>query len=132
MRKSLSFVISVMLGLLLVPALLLAQGADPLVPPDFKALGTSAILALTPVLGVLILWGVKLAWSKVPASVLLFAAPVLGIVVNYGLAYLASHVPGDPLLAAVFGALAVYLHEIGTTLSSKGVSGGVTITKAMF
>ena len=132
MRKLLSLAISVMLGLLLVPALLLAQGVDPLAPPDFKSLGAQAILALTPVLGVVILWGLKVAWSKIPASIVLFAAPVLGIVVNYGIAYLTGHVPADPVAAAALGALAVYLREFASTLATKGITGAITPTKLTF
>lgn len=132
MRKVMPFLLSVVLGLLLTPVILLAQTADPLAPPDLKAVGANAIAALTPVLGVVVLWALKVAWSKVPASIVLFAAPVVGILLNYGLSYLAGHAPGDPLAAAALGMLAVYLREFGSTLATKGFAGGVSITKAMF
>lgn len=132
MKKLLSLTFSIVMGLLLVPALLLAQGADPLTPPDFKAVGANAIAALTPVLGVVVLWGLKVAWSKVPASIVLFAAPVVGMLLNYGLSYLAGHPAGDPLAAAALGMLAVYLREFGSTLASKGLAGPITPTKFTF
>jgi len=132
MRKLSPFALSVLLGMLLAPVILYAQGADPLAPPDFRAVGVNAIAALTPVLGVVVLWGLKLAWSKIPASILVFAAPVLGIVVNYVVSYLAGHVPSDPLAAAALGALAVYLREFATTIQTKGLSGPITPTRFGF
>lgn len=131
MRKVMPFLLSVVLGLLLAPVILLAQ-TDPLAPPDLKAVGANAIAALTPVLGVVVLWGLKVAWSKVPASIVLFAAPVVGMLLNYGLSYLSGHVPVDPLAAAALGMLSTYLREWGSTLASKGLSGPITPTKFTF
>jgi hypothetical protein len=118
------------LALLCAPVILLAQ-EEPVAAPNFVEVGVNAIAALTPVLSVAVLWVLKLAWSKVPASLVLFAAPVVGMLIEFGLSYLAGHPPTNVLVGALAGSLGVYLREFASTLVSKGFGGSVTITKAM-
>ena len=99
---------------------------------DWKDIGVQAINALTPVVVLVLVWALKLAWSKVPASIVLFAAPVLGVLVNFALQYIAGHPAADPVVAASLGLLATTLREWLTTFGSKGVSGSVTPTKLSF
>lgn len=118
------------LGLTLFPVLLLAQEVvDP--KPDITQVGIAAITALTPVLSGLVLWVLKAAWSKIPASMVLIAAPIVGIAVNFATAYIASHPPTSLLLAAALGALSVYLREFVSTIQTKGWVGEVSATKFM-
>lgn len=118
------------LGLTLFPVLLLAQEVvDP--KPDITQVGIAAITALTPVLSGLVLWVLKAAWSKIPASMVLIAAPIVGIAVNFATAYIASHPPTSLLLAAALGALSVYLREFASTIQTKGWVGEVSATKFM-
>lgn len=114
---------------MLSPVALFAQ-TDPL--PDVKKAGLDAITALTPIVGLFVLWALKLAWSKVPASIILIAGPMLGIALNYGLAYMTNHPAGDPVLAAFLGAVATWLREFGSTVVSKGMAGPVSTTKLSF
>lgn len=111
------------------PCALFAQ-AEPI--PDPKKAGADAILALTPIVGVFVIWALKLAWSKVPASALLVAGPVLGIGINYALTYLAGHPPADLVLGALAGAVATWIREFGNTLVTKGALGATTPTKLSF
>jgi hypothetical protein len=127
MLKRLLFALFVVV--MLSPVALFAQ-TDPL--PDVKKAGIDAITAMTPVVGLFVLWALKLAWSKIPASLVLIAGPVLGIVLNYGIAYMTNHPAGDPVLAAFLGAVATWLREFGSTVMSKGVTGSVSATKASF
>jgi hypothetical protein len=119
-----------MLTLLFAPVYLYAQTGDPM--PDVKAAGAQAILALIPVTTLFVVWGGKLAFSKIPAAAVIFAVPVIGIVLNYAIAWLTGHPPADPILAAVFSAVATYARELVTTLGTKGMSEPVTITKFSF
>jgi hypothetical protein len=126
MRRRIEF-LTFVLALLFAPVWLLAQDAAP----DFKQVGVNAIAALTPVLAVVVLWGLKLAWSKIPASIVLFAAPVVGIGINYAIAWITGHPASDPIVAAALGAVATYLREFASTLASKGLIGSVSVTKGM-
>lgn len=100
---------------------------------DWSAVAVQAVTALTPVLVLVLLWGAKLVWSKVPASLVLIAAPILGMLINFGAGWLTGH-QGDfsPLVAAILGALATFLRELGTTIQTKGMNGPVSVTKIMF
>lgn len=98
---------------------------------DWTSVGVDAITALTSVVVMVGVWALKLAWSKVPASVVLFATPVLGIVVNFGLSYLASHQPQSVIVAALAGLFATVIREWWSTLATKGLSGGVTPSKGL-
>jgi len=118
-----------LLALLFAPLYLFAQ--EVLTPPNPVEVGTNAIVALTPVLSVVVLWVLKLAWSKVPASIVLFAAPVVGMLIEFGLSYVGGHPSANPLVAAALGALSVYLREFASTVASKGFTGPVTVTKGM-
>jgi membrane-associated phospholipid phosphatase len=128
MRK---LVVQTLMLVLFFASVVVAQVA-PEPAPDIKAVGVAAITGLTPVLSVLVLWALKVAWSKIPASIVLFAAPVVGMLINYATSYLTGHVPTDPLAAAALGALAVYLREFGSTLAAKGFAGAITPTKLSF
>lgn len=99
---------------------------------DWNDVAVQFVVAVTPVLTMVALWGLKLAWSKIPASIVLFAAPVAGIVLNFALNYLLGHPPASPVVAALLGALAVVIREFISTLSTKGLSGSVSVTKGMF
>lgn len=99
---------------------------------DWSNVGVEAITALTPVAVMVLLWGLKLLWSKVPASVVLFAAPILGIAVNFGLNYLSSHPPQNVFVAALAGLFATVLREWISTFTTKGVSGPVSVSKVSF
>jgi hypothetical protein len=98
---------------------------------NWEDIGLQAITALTPVLTFVIVWLLKMAWSKIPASIVLFAAPVVGILVNFALSYLAGHQPSSLLLAALLGVLATSLREWLTTFQSKGLTGAVSQTNRM-
>jgi hypothetical protein len=102
-----------------------------LAPPDYKKLAVDLITVVTPVLTVLVLWGFKLVWSKLPASIVVFAAPALGIALNFLLSYVTGQNHSDPIVAALLGSAGVYLREILSTLQSKGLAGPVTATKGM-
>jgi hypothetical protein len=128
MRK---LIVQTLMLVLFFASVVVAQVA-PEPAPDLKAVGVAAINALIAPLSVLVLWGLKLAWSKIPASVVLFAAPIVGMAINYATSYLTGHVPTDPLAAAGLGALAVYLREFGSTLAAKGFAGAITPTKFTF
>ena len=99
---------------------------------DWTSVAVDLILAVTPVLTMVLLWGLKVAWSKVPGSAVVFLAPVLGIVINFALNWYQGHPVANPVIAAAAGMLAIALREFISTLSTKGVSGSVTITKGMF
>jgi hypothetical protein len=99
---------------------------------DWSSVGVQAITAITPVATLVLLWAVKLAWEKIPASIVLFAAPVVGLLLNFGISYISGHPASDPVLAAALGALAVFLRELATTLGTKGMTGSVSVTKGMF
>jgi hypothetical protein len=96
---------------------------------DWTLVGVNAITALTSVVVMVGVWALKLAWDKIPASVVLFVTPVLGIAVNFGLSYLASHPPQSVLVAAAAGLFATVLREWWSTLATKGLSGPVSVTK---
>jgi len=96
---------------------------------DWTQVGVVAITALTSVVVMVGAWGLKLAWGKIPASVLLFATPVMGIAVNFGLSYLSSHPPANLLVAALAGLFATVIREWWSTLATKGFTGGVTASK---
>lgn len=125
-RTLLSFLIT----LLFVPLYLFAQTGDPM--PDLKGAGAQAILALIPITTLFVVWGLKLAVSKIPASAVIFAVPIIGVVLNYALAWLIAHPPADPILAAVFAALATYAREAITTVNTKGINGPISVTKLNF
>lgn len=127
MRKLLLLAVAVLVTL--APVAVFAQVENP--PPDYRRLIVDLISAVTPVLTVVVVWAFKLAWAKLPASVVVFAAPVLGIVLNYLAAWIVGQTPSDPIVAALLGAAGVYLRELLTTLGSKGLSGSVTVTKSM-
>lgn len=127
MRKLLLLAVAVLVTL--APVAVFAQVENP--PPDYRRLIVDLISAVTPVLTVVVVWAFKLAWSKLPASVVVFAAPVLGIVLNYLAAWIVGQTPSDPIVAALLGAAGVYLRELLTTLGSKGLSGSVTVTRSM-
>lgn len=115
---------------LAAPVYLWAQETDPSTP-DLTKIVVSAIAALTPVLSVAVLWALKLAWSKIPASLILFLAPLLGMAINFGTGWVEGHPVASPIAAAALGALAVYLREFASTVLSKGFLGPVTVTKGM-
>ena len=98
---------------------------------NWEDIGLQAITALTPVLTFVIVWLLKMAWSKIPASIVLFAAPVVGILVNFGLSYISGHQPSSLLLAALLGVLATSLREWLTTFQQKGLTGAVSQTNRM-
>lgn len=127
MRKLLLLAVAVLVTL--APVAVFAQVENP--PPDYRRLIVDLISAVTPVLTVVVVWAFKLAWAKLPASVVVFAAPVLGIVLNYLAAWIVGQTPSDPIVAALLGAAGVYLRELLTTLGSKGLSGSVTVTRSM-
>jgi len=128
MRKLLLFTYAIAFALLLVPSLLFAQDARP----DLNAVAVDAINALVAPTTLLVLWALKAAWSKIPASIVIFAAPVVGMGINYALSYLAGHPPASPVIGALLGMVATYAREFGTTLASKGLTGPVTLTKLNF
>lgn len=105
---------------------------EPTPPPNLVDVGAKAIVALTPILSVLVLWGLKALWAQVPASLILFAAPVVGWGIDFFLSWLTDHPSSNPLVSAGLGALAVYLREFAATVLSKGFTGPVAATKAMF
>jgi hypothetical protein len=119
--------------LMLVAALVLTGAstvlAQEVAPPDYKKLIAEAITVLVPVFTMAVLWATKLAWSKVPAAVVVFAAPVVGILGNFLLAWITGNQTSDPVVAALLGMAGTYLREILSTISAKGLSGGVTITR---
>lgn len=127
MRKLLLLAVAVLVTL--APVAVFAQVENP--PPDYRRLIVDLISAVTPVLTVVVVWAFKLAWAKLPASVVVFAAPVLGIVLNYLVAWIAGQSPSDPIVAALLGTAGVYLRELLSTLSTKGLTGSVTVTKSM-
>lgn len=99
---------------------------------DWTQIGANAIIAVTPVVSLALVWLLKSVWSKIPASIVLFAAPVAGIVVNFVINYITGMVPSSLLVAAVLGLLATTLREWITTLNSKGLDGPTTPTKLNF
>lgn len=100
---------------------------------DWSSVALQVITALTPVVTLVAVWGLKLAWSKIPAAWIFIAAPLAGMVVNYALTWISGH-SGDysAMIAAALGLLAVVLREFLTTLASKGLIGSVSVTKSMF
>ena len=98
---------------------------------DWTQVAVDLVLAVTPVVTFVLLWALKNAWAKVPASVVLFLSPVLGIAVNFALNWYSGHPLSSPIGAAVAGLLAVVLREFISSLSTKGISGSVTVTKGM-
>lgn len=98
---------------------------------DWEKVGVDAIVALTPVATFVLVWLLKLAWSKVPASIVLFAAPVVGVLVNFGLSYLVGHPPSSLLVAALLGIVATSLREWLSTFQEKGLAGPISQTKGM-
>lgn len=110
---------------------LLAQ-VVPVPPPDMSALAVAAIVALTPVLSVLVLWGLKIVWAKIPASWMFVASPVVGLLINFALNWIAGNAANfSPVVASILGALAVYLREFLSTLATKGLLSPVTKTPNM-
>jgi len=118
------------LALMFAPLYLFAQTGDPM--PDLKGAGAQAILALIPVTTLFVVWGFKSLLNKIPAAFVIFAVPVIGMALNYAIAYLVGHPPADPLMAAVFATLATYAREAVSTVSTKGLSGPITVTKLNF
>lgn len=103
--------------------------AQELEKPDLAASVQAGIVALTPIATMLLVWGLKAAWSKMPASVVFIATPVLGGVVNYGLLWLDGNAAAfSPIVGALLGWLAVSLREFLSTLTTKGLKGAVSVT----
>ena len=100
---------------------------------DWSSVALQVITALTPVVTLVAVWGLKLAWSKIPAAWIFGATAVAGMLINYVLTWIAGH-SGDysALKAAGLGLVAVILHEFLTTIASKGLLGSVSVTKSMF
>ena len=100
---------------------------------DWNSVAVQAVTALTPVVTLVAVWLLKLAWSKLPAAWIFVVTPIFGTMANFALSWLAGHA-GDysALVGAVLGLFAVVLREFITTLQAKGVSGAVTETKIMF
>lgn len=119
--------------LLMLVAVLVLGGASLALAqepaPDYKILVAQAITALVPIFTVAVLWVAKLAWSKIPAAIVVFAAPVVGILGNFLLAWLTGQQASDPVVAALLGMAGTYLREILSTISTKGLTGGITITR---
>lgn len=103
--------------------------AQDVAPPDYRKLIAESITVLVPVFTMTVLWLTKLAWSKIPASVVVFAAPVVGILGNFLLASITGNQTSDPIVAALLGMAGTYLREILSTLTAKGLAGGITVTK---
>lgn len=116
-----------MVAVLVLAGASLALAQEP--APDFKLMAAQAITALVPIFTVAVLWGAKLAWSKIPAAVVVFAAPVVGILGNFLLSWLTGQQTSDPVVAALLGMAGTYLREILSTIATKGFSGGITVTK---
>ena len=99
---------------------------------DWTQVGVDAIAALTPVIVGVLVWALKNAYSKIPATWLFVVTPVLGIVINYGTGWIDANVGTyAPLVAAVLGLLSIVLREFITTLQAKGLFGSVSKTKGM-
>lgn len=100
---------------------------------DWNNVAVQAITALTPVLVLVLVWALKLAWSKIPATAIFVVAPILGLMVNFALSWIAGHQSEfSPVMAAALGSLATVLREFLTTVGTKGVNGAVSETKIMF
>jgi hypothetical protein len=100
---------------------------------DWTNLAIIAIGGLTPAVTLFGVWALKLAYSKIPASLMFVAAPLIGILANKGLEWIAGH-SGDytAIAAAGLGLLAIVIREFITTINAKGLGGPVSQTKAMF
>ena len=97
-----------------------AAVGDPVVPPDWHVVALNAVNALTPVLTVAIVWGVKLAVAHIPRWIL----PFLALAASNGVVFVGTLVAGgtyDPLTASLLGAAAVYLREVVTTFAEHGI-----------
>lgn len=99
---------------------------------DWMNVAVLAVGALTSVVSMVAVWGLKLVWSKIPAAWLFVASPIAGIVLNYLLSYLGNVIPANPLVGALLGLAAVVIREFLSTLQSKGLNGPVSQTKGMF
>lgn len=100
---------------------------------NWNNVAVQAITALTPVLVLVLVWALKLAWSKIPATAIFFVAPLIGLAVNFALSWIAGHqAEFSPLVAAVLGSLATVLREFITTVQTKGINGPVSETRIMF
>jgi hypothetical protein len=99
---------------------------------DWNNVAVQAIMALTPVLSFVIVWGLKLAWAKVPAAWVFVVAPVAGIGLNFALTYIAGpDVQFTPIIGAFAGLGAIVIREFLTTIQAKGVMGPVSSTPKM-
>lgn len=129
-RMLLPLTYALALALLVVPRLLFGQDVEP--APDLKAVAVDAINALIAPLTLVVLWGLKTLWKKIPASLVLFLGPAVGVAINFGLSYLGNHPPADPVVAALLGAVSTWAREFLDTVISKGFTGPVTLTKLNF
>ena len=83
---------------------------------DYTMIVSALLAAATPfVLTVFVPMAIQFiklkVWPKVPAYLLPIAAPILGLLFDYGLGLLGSAPVGNAYLAAILGALGVWLHE---------------------
>ena len=98
---------------------------------DWTNVAVLAIAALTPVVSMVAIWALKLAWSRIPAAWIFIVAPLVGILGNYLLSWLGNQAPANAILGAVLGLLAVVLREFLSTLQAKGINGPVSRTTGM-
>lgn len=98
---------------------------------DWMNVGVLFVGAVTSVVTMVVVWALKLAWSRIPASWLFIVTPIVGIGLNYLLSLMSAIIPANPLVGALLGLAAIIIREFLSTMQSKGFTGPVSQTKAM-
>lgn len=87
---------------------------------DWPSWVVQLIAALTPLVTVLVVWGVRKVVPSIPRVALPVVALVLPLTVTWLTNYLSGHPTLDPITAALLGAAAVWLREVVNTLKEHG------------
>jgi len=86
---------------------------------DWNSWAVQAVMALTPLVTTILVWGLRKLLPKIPRV----ALPVIAMLLPVAASWFYSFAGGTftPLVAALLGAAAVWLREIVTTFQQWGV-----------